>query len=63
MTNDERMVKQVEEIRDLTIREMIDAARRMEREPNNPDHIAQIQYCVRNYCDAQMILNPRFFGD
>lgn len=58
----DRMAERVREVRDATIREMIAAARRLEAEPDNFDHISQIQFCVQNYWDAQRILDPRF-GD
>jgi hypothetical protein len=50
------------EVRRETIALLLKAAQGLEVEPDNPDHIYQINYCARNYVDAQMILKPNFFG-
>ena len=62
MTNEE-MTQRIKEARDESVAMLLHAARRLEAEPDNPDHIYQINYCARNYTDAQLILNPKFFGD
>ena len=60
---DEELRAKILDVRDETIALLLKAAQKLEREPDNPDHIYQINYCARNYTDAQLILNPKFFGD
>lgn len=60
--SDQDLVNAMLDVRRETIAMLLTAAQKLELEPDNPDHIYQINYCARNYVDAQMILNPRFFG-
>lgn len=60
---DEELRASIIEVREQTIALLLKAAQKLEREPDNPDHIHQIIYCARNYSDAQRILYPNFFGD
>ena len=58
---DEEMTRRIKEVRRRSIEGLIEAAKKMLDDPDNYDHIGQVYYCVRNYEEAQMILNPRFF--
>lgn len=60
---DEELRASVLDVRNQTIEMLLHAAQKLAREPDNPDHIYQINYCSRNYADAQRILYPNFFGD
>jgi len=64
MTQEENILTDhLKEVRCKSIDLIRKAANELWSDPDNPTHCRQIHDCLQSYMEAQLLLNPNFFGD
>lgn len=60
---DDKLKAHAQDVRRQSCEKIVASAQKMLDDPDNSEHCRAIYDCLQSYIEAELTLNPAFFGD